>query len=660
MTFCDARWPGAAWRWLTCAALVAASGPALAQYDPRAAFAPFPMEQAVNVYRSSNGLPGPQYWQNRADYAIHATLHPDAAAPSLSGDETVTYTNNSPDTLEELWLQLDQNIYRPGSRGAFASGTPQRGTSAGIVLDKVEVERGGRFVMAPYLVSDTRMRVSLPAPLAGRGAKVRLRIAWHFAIPGPWGGRMGWMSTKDGAIYDIAQWYPRLCVYDDIRGWDTAPYLGQEFYLEYGDFDYFITAPAGMIVVGSGELVNPQDVLTTRQRERLAKARTSDSTVMIRSPEEIGQPATGANSGTMRTWHFHMAHTRDVAFAASSAFVWDAARINLPDGKSALAMSVYPAQSAGRAGWGRSTEYLKDAVENFSRRWFAYPWPAAVNVGGPVSSMEYPALAFDDFKHEGATLFLYTAHEIGHSWFPMTVGSDERRDAWMDEGFNTFIDIYQSDDFNHGEYAPKRDPEYAPGGGNPADEIVPLLADPDAPPIMTRADSIPPGYAHSISYFKTAFGLVLLREQILGPERFDPAFRRYVSAWAFKHPKPADFFRAMDSAAGEDLSYFWRGWFARNWTLDLAVDAIRAGKDGTTITLASLDRLVLPATLRVAFADGSHEDFRLPAESWIRSASTQVTIPSGKTVVSATVDPDRKLPDKDRSNDTKQAPLHGG
>ena len=629
--------------------------PALAQYDPQSAFAPFPMSEAVNVYRSANGLPGPQYWQNRADYTIHATLNTDAAAPTLTGDEVVTYTNNSPDALDALWLQLDQNIYRKDSRSRFANGAAPGATSEGMVLGKVEIERGGKFVPAEYLVDDTRMRVTLPTALAGKGARIRLRIAWHFAIPGPWGGRMGWMRAKDGPIYDIAQWYPRMCVYDDVGGWDTAPYLGQEFYLEYGDFDYFVTVPRGMVVVGSGELVNPRDVLTEREQARLARARLSDATVMIRSPADVAPSAARSKPLGVRTSHFHMAHTRDVAFAASPAFVWDAARARLPGGKTALAMSVYPAESAGPEGWGRSTEYLKDAVENFSRRWSPYPWPVAVNVGGPVSSMEYPALAFDDFKHEGATLFLYTAHEIGHSWFPMTVGSDERRDAWMDEGFNTFIDVYESDDFNHGEYAPKRDPEYAPGGGNPAEEIVPLLADPAAPPIMTWADSIPPKYGHTVSYFKTALGLVLLREQILGPQRFDPAFRRYMRAWAFKHPKPDDFFRAMDSAAGEDLSYFWRGWFANNWALDLAVDEIKTDKDGsTTITVGSHDKLVLPATLRVAYADGSHEDFRLPAESWIRSASTSVTIPADKTVSGATIDPDHKLPDRNRANDSRK------
>ena len=644
-------------RSLLLAALLFVAGPALAQYDPAVAFAPFPMAQAVNVYRSSNGLPGPQYWQNRADYAIHASLDPDAAAPSLAGDELITYTNNSPDTLDALWLQLDQNIYQPGSRSAFANGTAQRGTTEGIVLDRVEIEQRGKFIAADYLVSDTRMKVTLPAPLAGKGARIRLHVVWHFAIPGEWGGRMGWGEAKAGPIYDLAQWYPRMSVYDDIRGWDTAPYLAQEFYLEYGDFDYFITAPSAMIVAGTGELVNPQEVLTAQQQQRLAKARASDATVMIRSPAEIDDPATRPKQGGLLTWHFRMANTRDVAFSASATFAWDAARINLPGGKSALAMSVYPAESAGPRAWGRSTEYLKHAVETFSKRWYPFPWPAAINVAGPVDQMEYPGMAFNGVGQTQA-LFRITAHEIGHSWFPMIVGSDERRDAWLDEGFNTFIDVYESDDFNRGEYAPKCDSEYAPGGGNPVDEILSIIEDPAAPPIISRADTVIEKYRHPVTYFKTALGMVLLREQILGPERFDPAFRRYVRAWAFKHPKPTDFFRAMDSAAGEDLSYFWRGWFANNWALDLAVDGIKTDKDGvTTITVGSHDQLVMPATLRVDYADGSREDIKLPAESWIRNNSTSVTLPAGKAVAGATVDPDHKLPDKNRFNDGRKAPV---
>jgi hypothetical protein len=404
-----------------------------------------------------------------------------------------------------------------------------------------------------------------------------------------------------------------------------------------------------MIVAGSGELVNPQDVLTPQQQARLAAARRSDRTVMIREPDRIGDPQTRPKAGPL-TWHFHMDNSRDVAFSASSAFAWDAARINLPGGKSSLAMSFYPAESAGPDRWARSTEYMKDAVERYSAKWYSYPWPAAINIAGPASGMEYPGIVFDGVEDKGKELFWISAHEIGHSWFPMIVGFDERRNAWMDEGFNTFIDTYESDEFNRGEYALKRDSEYAPGGGNPVDEILPVLADPDAPPILSRSDTILNKYRHPVTYFKSALGLVLLREQILGPQRFDAAFRRFIAAWAFKHPKPADFFRAMESESGEDLSWWWRGWYANNWQMDLAIDGISVTKDGTPLVrVVSRDKLVMPATLRVTYADGRTIDVALPAETWIRQAATDVAVPRG-TVVRVELDPDHKLPDRDRSN----------
>jgi hypothetical protein len=269
--------------------------------------------------------------------------------------------------------------------------------------------------------------------------------------------------------------------------------------------------------------------------------------------------------------------------------------------------------------------------------------------------MEYPGVVFDDINSSPSETFWVAAHEIGHSWFPMIVGFNERRDAWMDEGFNTFIDVYESDEFNHGEFAPKRDTEYAPGGGNPVDEILPILADPDAPPIMSRADTIPEKYRHPVTYFKTALGMVLLREEILGPDRFDPAFRRFIAAWAFKHPAPADFFRAMESEGGEDLSWYWRGWFYNNWQLDLAVTGITpfpkdAAFKGALVTVQSLDKMVMPVILRVTFADGTSRDVRLPAETWIRRASTRVPVVSSSPVVRTVLDPDHKVPDKDRSN----------
>jgi hypothetical protein len=633
------------------AASVAAAPPS--NYNPLETFAPLDFSPAVNRYRSGSGLPGPDYWQNRADYTIDARLDP--ATQSISGTVRIHYTNNSPDTLDVLWLQLEQNLYEPESRGNLSLGgrpgslsVVPKGFTEGMVLDSVEVTVGGRTAAVQPLVSDTRAQLPLPAPLPP-ASQAEVDISYHYTVPKePWGGRTGWMETSGGPIYSIAQWYPRMAVYDDLRGWDTLPYLQQEFYLEYGDFDYSVTVPANYVVVGSGELTNPEQVLPPTQLARLAQARQSDKTVMIRSAAEPFGSATAT-----RTWRFKMHDSRDVAFAASPAFNWDAARMNLPGGRTGLAMSVYPVEAKN---WDRSTEYLKDSVERFSAKWFPFPWPVAVNVAGPAAGMEYPALAFDPIDAKPKSLFAVTAHEIGHSWFPMTVGFDERRNAWMDEGINTFIDVYESDEFNRGEFAPKRDSEYAPKGGNPVDEILPVLADPDAPPILSRADTIPEKYRHPVTYFKAALGMVLLREQILGPDRFDPAFRRFIAAWAFKHPTPADFFRFMDSEAGEDLSWFWRGWFYNNWQLDLAVTGIAAfPKDsafkGSTVTVASLDKMVMPVTLRVTFADGTKRDIRLPAETWIRQASTQVPVVSASPVVRAELDPDHKLPDRDRSND---------
>jgi hypothetical protein len=642
---------------------------AQAHYDPLQTFAPLHLLQAVNRYRGANGAPGPDYWQNRADYEIRASI--DTAARQLSASEIITYTNESPDALSSLWLQLDQNTYRRDARSAASDLERHTEFTAGMLLDEVAIELHGHNSKADFVVSDTRMQIRLPQPLPPKGGKIQLHIRYHYTIPGEFGGRTSWVSTKHGDIYDIAQWYPRMAVYDDVRGWDTLPYLAQEFYLEYGNFDYYVTVPADMLVAGSGQLQNPQDVLTSIERQRLDLARASDATVMIRTAAEVeadaaGAPRPGASAAPLstastaqKTWHFRMENSRDVAFSASPAFIWDAARIQLPDGARSLAMSFYPAESAGEAAWGRSTEYLKHAVEEFSRRWYPYPYPAAVNVAGGTSGMEYPALVFDGLDDKGKALFWITAHEIGHTWFPMIVGFDERRDMWMDEGFNTFIDVYESDAFANGVYGPKRDPEFAPGGGNPAEEIVPILSDPRAPVLMSRADAIQEKYRHSVDYFKSAFGLILLREQILGPERFDWAFRHFIRAWAYRHPKPADFFRYMESEGGEDLGWFWRGWYMNNWTLDLAVKSI-AYTDGNPargaqVTIANLDPLVLPAVVQVEFKDGSRQRIRLPAETWIQKALTTLYLDSTQEIREVVIDPDHVLPDKDRTNNVLRA-----
>ena len=333
-------------------------------YDPRITFAPLSLPDPVNSYRSSNGAPGPDYWQNEADYDLHADL--DTKNKQLRGTETITYTNNSPDALPSLWMRMEQNIYRKDSRGQILQNDLSRGlrddsapasaqATDGFVLDSVAVEMGGQTTKANYLVNDTRMQIRLPQPLKGHGGQLKLHIRYHYTIPGIWGGRTSWGMSKTGEIYDMAQWYPRMAVYDDLRGWDTLPYIGSEFYLEYGNFDYAVTVPADMIVAGSGELVNPKDVLTKEEMDRLAQAHGSDKTVYIRTPEEAGNGGGRPKQDGTLTWRFHMDHTRDVSWSASPVFVWDAARMNLPEGKTALAMSFYPPESVGPHAWDNST-----------------------------------------------------------------------------------------------------------------------------------------------------------------------------------------------------------------------------------------------------------------------------------------------------------------
>ncbi|MFC6647485.1 M1 family aminopeptidase [Granulicella cerasi] len=388
----------------------------------------------------------------------------------------------------------------------------------------------------------------------------------------------------------------------------------------------------------------------------MAEARKSDKTVMIRTAEEAAAASAQPTTST-KTWRFVMHNTRDVAFSASPVFVWDAARINLPAGKTALAQSVYPVEAVGQDAWSRSTEYMKDSVERFSARWFPYPYPNAINVAGPTEGMEYPGIVFDGPQERKDVTFFIAAHEIGHTWFPMIVGSNERTHAWMDEGFNTFIDIFESDDFNHGEYGPKRDGEYAPlKDQTPADQIQKVLADPNAPALMMRSDVVRNEYRHPVTYFKGAFGLVLLREQILGPERFDRAFRKYIADWAYKHPSPSDFFRTMESEGGEDLSYFWRGWYFENWQRDVAVTAVAyvdpaAPAKGVKVTVENRDKLVLPCILRVELEGGAHVDVQVPAETWMQNASHTFTVVTPAKAVRVVLDPEHKVPDSHREND---------
>ncbi len=625
------------------------------KYDPHKTFDPTFDSRPGTFYRSGSGQPGPGYWQNRADYKISARL--DDKNNTVTGNVEITYTNNSPDNFSYVWLQLDQNRFSDTSLSALTSSPRSGGPvfNGGYNISSVKIENNGAKSNADYIINDTRMQIRLHNPLKAGGGTLKIYIDYSFQVAPSGMGRSGFMESKNGKIYDIAQWYPRMAVYDDIVGWNNLPFLGGgEFYLDYGNFDYKITVPWYMIVAGAGELQNPDEVLTKQEIKRIKEAKNSNKTVPVIDSAEIAAPETRPVHKGDLTWHFKLNNTRDVSWAASKAFIWDAAKVNLPSGKPCLAMSVYPAESAGNNAWGRSTEYLKRSIEIFSKSWYEYPYPTAVNVGGPVGGMEYPAIVFCSWRAKAGILWMVTDHEIGHNWFPMVVGSDEREYAWMDEGFNTFIDIYSTAEFNNGEYAPKRDNEYDPQGVNPAEDIVPLLTNPDVPPILTYADAIPYKYVHPLEYYKTALGLVMLREIVLGHDRFDYAFRTYIKRWAYKHPSPTDFFRTMDDASGEDLNWFWKEWFYKTWTLDQAVNNVKYvdgdTSKGALITISNNDNMVMPVTVRVKESNGKSGTVRLPVEIWEKSGSWTFKFNSTSMIDSVIIDPDNQLPDIDRKN----------
>ena len=622
-------------------------------YDPHKVFDPNFDSNGSSIYRSADGARGPGYWQNRADYRIAATL--DTTTKTISGTVEIIYTNNSPNELHYVWLQVEQNQLAKGSRGVFISGNAPRSFYGGDRISSVEIVQNGKTLRADYLVNDTRMQIRLERPIPARGGKLGIIIRYSFVVPPAGYGRTGWMHTKNGTIYEIAQWYPRMEVFDDLNGWNSLPFLGDgEFYCEYGDFDYSVTVPADQIVVGSGVLLNPQSVLTPKERRRIGEARKSDKRVYIVSPDEIGKPETRPTEKGMLTWHFRMDHARDAVWACSRAFIWDAARINLPQGRKSLAESVYPIESASDSAWGRSTEYAKASIEIFSKDWYVYPYPAAINVAGPVGGMEYPGIVFCWWRMTGKTLWAVTAHELGHNWFPMIVGSNERQNAWMDEGFNTFIDIYASLQFNHGEYAPKRDGEFDPEAKNPARDIVPYLLNPLSQPIISYADAIPGRFVHTLEYYKAALGLYMLREYVLGHRRFDYAFRTYIRRWAYKHPSPEDFFRTMNDASGENLNWFWKEWFVKNYKLDQAVDSVSYvdgnPAKGALITLQNKDQMVMPVTVEVKQSNGEVGRINLPVEIWETSGVFTLHYDSTSPIDSVIVDPDKVLPDVNPSN----------
>lgn len=619
---------------------------AQSKYSAHELFHPLWNYGPVSSARSASGVPGPGYWQNSADYKIAVSL--DDVANKITGDVEITYKNNSPDKLPFLWLQLDQNSFNTQSRGGKT--TPISGGrfgnlafEGGYKIESVTID--GK--PANFIVEDTRMQIRLVSPLAEKTGTAKIKIAYSFASPENGHDRMGIQQTKNGAIYTVAQWFPRVCVYDDIEGWNVLPYLGAgEFFLEYGNFEYSINAPASHIVVGSGELVNPTEVYTADQVKKWAAAANSETTVVIRSAAEVTDPASRPAKDRL-TWKFKCSNARDVAFASSKSFILDACRINLPSGKKSVAVSVYPVESDGKDAWGRSSEYVKASIEHYSNWLYEYSYPVATNVAGVVSGMEYPGIIFCGYKDKTASLWGVTDHEFGHNWFPMIVGSNERKFAWMDEGFNTFINFYSTDAFNKGEYKNRKFDMHS---------MAKSMFRETADPIMSIPDVIQTRNLGWEAYNKPGFGLRILRENILGADRFDYAFKNYIAKWAFKHPTPIDFFRAMEDGAGEDLGWFWKSWFYELWKLDQSVKEVdyveQDPAKGAVITIENLDKMAMPAVVEVEMTSGEKERFSFPVEIWQRGSSWTFRTSTKLPIKSVVIDPDHSFPDMDSKNNT--------
>jgi hypothetical protein len=614
--------------------------------------------------RSADGSPGRGYWQQRVNYTIKATL--DTAEKRISGTVAIRYTNNAPDTLRYVWLQLDQNLFRPGSTGSLLFASDSRFGGAGF-KGGFEIQRATQCVRSagqresgsaatrrrsrrasgpsappapcPAVslrtrVDDTMMYMDLVRPIPP-GGTTQFDLTYAFNVPEHGADRMG----RDGPLYQIAQWYPRMAVYDDVNGWNTDQYLGQgEFYLEYGTIDYEITLPPGYIVAGTGVLANPADVLTATQRERLAAAATSDSTVHIVTEPELRSGAARPQGTDSLTWRFHAENVRDAAWAASPEYLWDASKWE------GVLIHAYYRPSALET-WKDAARMSRYSIGEYSTRWFRYPYPQMSAIEGPVSGMEYPMVAMEARGDNSEALFRVITHEIGHSWYPMIVGSDERRNAWMDEGFNTFINTFSEEGFWKRVDSAARSRE----------RQLALRTDqlPTAQPIMTPANryKTSPNLL-SLAYVKPSVALLALRNKVLDSTVFDSAFREYTRRWAFKHPQPADFFRTIEEISGRDLSWFWRGFFFTTAALDQAVDGVKREAGGPTqVTVANLGDAVMPVELLLTFDDSTTSQTKLPVEIWVMDNRYVYQDHSGKTVVRATVNPDGTFPDAVPTND---------
>ncbi|MBX2915511.1 MAG: M1 family metallopeptidase [Cyclobacteriaceae bacterium] len=547
-----------------------------------------------NSYRSASGAPGVNYWQQRADYDIDVELNEDTHL--IIGKETITYHNNAPEVLRYLWLQLDQNNLSNGNMtdktetNRVRDSIPAKffplagdtyGYEGGFKIKSVKDAATGKDL--PYIINFTMMRVDIPTPLK-TGDKYAFIVEWSYVEKDrmKFSERGGYeIFPEDGnALYTIAQWFPRMCVFDDYEGWQNKQFIGQgEYALVFGNYRVRITVPSDHIVGATGMLQNPKDVLTKEQIERFEKAKkTFDAPVFIVTEDEAKKKEK-VRSKKKSTWDFYAENVRDFAFASSRKFIWDAQAVKVGDKsdsyRTPLAQSLYPKE--GNPLWAKeSTRAIKNTLEVYSERTFDYPYPTAYSVHTANQGMEYPMICFNGGrpKADGTwsqrtyeSMVGVIIHEVGHNFFPMIVNSDERQWSWMDEGLNSFLER---------EVKRERYPDVNISWGSPKGMAGYMRGDKNMMrPIMWHSDNIPGGDFGPNAYGKPAAALTLLRETVMGPELFDKAFKEYAQRWMFKHPKPADFFRTMEDASAVDLDWFWRGWFYTVDNVDVELDEVK-------------------------------------------------------------------------------------
>lgn len=543
-----------------------------------------------NVYRTASGAPGHQYWQNTADYTMDIRL--DDENQRVYGTEEITYNNASPDVLEYLWVQLDQNMRSPESMTyEIQQGNLKDGVGlneyfnmfhtfpGGFNIDHVKDASGADYSVK---VNHTMMRIDLAKPLKA-GESVKVNIKWWYNINDRMeiGGRSGYeyFKEEDNYLYTIAQFFPRMAVYSDVTGWQNKQFLGRgEFTLPFGDYDVKLTVPSDMVVGATGEIQNTDEVLTAAQKARLEKAKTSDTPVIIVTQEEaIANEKSRATDTKM--WHFKAENVRDYGWCASRKFIWDAQGVQFSD-RTVMAMSLYPKE--GNPMWEMySTKAIVLTLKTYSKFTFDYPYPVAYSINGKSIGMEYPMICFNGGRTDAEGKFsdevkyrtiLVIIHEVGHNYFPMIINSDERQWTWMDEGLNTFLQYQTEREWTDesGEAFPSR--------RGPAKLIVPYMGGDKRyiSPIMSNSESI---YQFgNNAYGKPCTALNILRETVMGPELFDHAFKTYANRWMFKHPSPADLFRTMEDASAVDLDWFWRGWFYTNDHCDVAMTGVKEFK----------------------------------------------------------------------------------